>query len=119
MLENYIYKTRRFKIMNNEKENHSTTTVAQNSRVGKLAKDDATRAENFFTTEEKAQYEVFKNGNLPRETIKKWIENDLGAIISFAHGCLRDEIILKALVDTYYDRYTKLHASAKEANDKP
>lgn len=70
--------------------------------------------ENLFTTDEKAQYEVFKNGNLPRDTIQRWIENDLGAIISFAHGILKDERVKKTLVDAYYERYTALHANAKD-----
>lgn len=70
--------------------------------------------EAFITTEEKAQYEVFKNGNLPRETIEKWIRNDLSAVLSFIHGVLNDKEIFDLLVDKYYEKYTRLHANAKE-----
>lgn len=66
--------------------------------------------ERFITTEEKAQYEVFRNGELPRETIATWIKNDLTATASFIHGCLRDEMIFEALVDAYFKRYKNLHA---------
>lgn len=70
--------------------------------------------ERFITSEEKAQYEVFKNGNLPKETIEKWIRNDLQAIMSFVHGCLKDERIFAALVDSYYSRYKSLHENPAE-----
>lgn len=64
---------------------------------------------NGWSTEEKAQYEVFKNGSLSRETIDKWIRNDLGAIASFVHGVMTDDKIFEALSLAYYERYKKLH----------
>lgn len=62
-----------------------------------------------WTTEEKAQYEVYKNGDLSRATIADWIRNDLQSIASFIHGTLTDETIFNATVDAYYARYKKLH----------
>lgn len=67
-------------------------------------------------TDEKAQYEVFRNGDLPRETIKEWIGNDLKAILSFVSGVLRDPEIMEPLVDAYYARYKKLHAPKPPEN---
>lgn len=66
-----------------------------------------------FTTEEKAQYEVFRNGNLPRETVHEWVNNDLKAIMSFVSGVLRDPDLNDALVDAFYLKYKKLHAPNK------
>lgn len=68
--------------------------------------------------EEKAQYEVFKNGGLPQDTIDKWIKNDLSAIQSFVHGILTDESIFRALSDAYYARYRALHNSKEVSDDK-
>lgn len=78
--------------------------------------------ESFITTEEKAQYEVFKNGNLPRETIERWLRNDMSAILSFVHGMMNDEDIWPGVVDKYYEKYKKLHLNGSEdakANNKP
>lgn len=72
----------------------------------------------LFTTEEKAQYEIFRNGTLPKETIAKWIKNDLSAINSLVHACLNDEGVFNALVEAYYNRYLELH-SKHNTNDKP
>lgn len=83
-----------------EKNNGAKTTPQKGQR------------ESFFTTEEKAQYEVFRNGNLPRETIEKWIRNDLSAVLSFVHGILNDEEIFTVLVDKYYEKYKKLHENS-------
>lgn len=90
--------------MNNEK-NTSTTS---NAKVG-----------NVFTTDEKAQYEVFKNGHLPKETIEKWIKNDLNAIVSFAHGVMNDQHIFQALVSAYYQRYLALHEQKVDEMHEP
>lgn len=73
--------------------------------------------ERFVTTDEKAQYEVFTNGTLPRETISKWIRNDLTAVLSFVHGILNDEKIFGALTDAYYERYRQLHDQSKEVQN--
>lgn len=91
--------------MANEKENSRQETIAEKSR------------ERFVTTDEKAQFEVFANGNLPRETIARWIKNDLSAVLSFVHGVLRDEKIFNALVDAYFERYKVMHEEKKD--DKP
>lgn len=88
--------------MKNEKKDSGQKVAAENSR------------ERFITTDEKAQYEVFANGDLPKDTISKWIRNDLSACLSFIHGVLRDEKIFNALVDAYYDRYKMLHDSQKD-----
>lgn len=72
----------------------------------------------FITTEEKAQYEVFRNGELPKQTIEKWIRNDLGAIMSFVQGCLTDPTIFRAVADAYYERYKKLHEDQKTNESK-
>lgn len=87
------------KVMLNEKENVSAKAEAETGP--------------FFTTEEKAQFEVFRNGKLSRETIEKWVRNDLTAVMSFIHGTLKDESIFKALVDAYYYRYQRLHENSK------
>lgn len=79
--------------MSNEKNN--------GSKVGPQVKG--------WSTEEKAQYEVYRNGNLSRETIAGWIKNDLSAVSSFVHGCISDKTIFDALVDAFYARYKKLH----------
>lgn len=76
----------------------------------------APEVDSFFTTEEKAQYEIFRNGELSRETIGKWVRNDLTSIGSFIHGTLNDATIFNALVDAYYFRYQKLHG--KEVKDE-
>lgn len=72
--------------------------------------------ERFITAAEKAQYEVFANGNLPRETIHKWIGNDLRAIQSFVHGVLNEPTIMEAVVNAYYDRYKKMHNENQKEN---
>lgn len=69
-------------------------------------------------TDEKAQYEVFRKGDIPRDTIKEWIGNDLKAILSFVSGVLRDETIMEPLVDAFYEKYKKLHAPKPEENVK-
>lgn len=75
--------------------------------------------ESLFTTDEKAQYQVFKNGELPKETIAEWIRNDLQAIMSFVHGMLKDEYVFGVLVNAYYERYKALHQLEKDKiNDK-
>lgn len=66
------------------------------------------------STDEKAQYEVFRNGELPRDQIAEWINNDLKATLSFISGALNDSEINNALVDAYYNRYKKLHAKNVE-----
>lgn len=71
-------------------------------------------AEKFITTEEKAQYEIFRNGSLPRETIEKWIRADIAAIRSLLDGIWRDEKIFGAIVDQYYARYQELHTKPQE-----
>lgn len=63
----------------------------------------------FVGTDEKAQYEVFRNGSIPRETIAEWVANDLKAILSFVSGVLKDERIREPLIDAFYERYKKLH----------
>lgn len=73
----------------------------------------------YFTTEEKAQYEVFRNGSLPKETIEKWIRNDLNAVLSFVHGCLSDAAIFDALAGAYYERYKNLHAEKIDKDHEP
>lgn len=78
----------------NEQKNNGAKNTPKNQPIG---------------TDEKAQYEVFRNGNLPRETIREWIGNDLKSIQSFVHGCLNDPDIFDAIVDAYYKRYSQLH----------
>lgn len=73
---------------------------------------------SIFTTAEKAQYEVFKNGGLPKETIEKWIRQDLNAIQSFVHGILNDPEIFPAVVDLYYKKYQALHTNDKDHEPK-
>lgn len=72
-----------------------------------------------FTTEEKAQYEVFANGNLPRETLDKWIRNDINSAMSLLHASLTDETIFKALGDAFEARYRKLHEQKVDDDHSP
>lgn len=71
--------------------------------------EDFAKGESFVTTAEKAQYEVFTRGTLPRETIEKWIVNDMRSAQSLIHGILSDEECLKVIVDHYYKVYKGLH----------
>lgn len=74
------------------------------------------QSEKFVTTAEKAQYEVFANGKLSRETIGKWLGNDLRSIMSLVHGLLNDKEMFDALIDLYYKRYNELHS--KKVDDE-
>lgn len=73
----------------------------------------------FLTTAEKAQYEVFNNGGLPKETIEKWIRNDLTAVLSFVHGILNDPDIFPAVVDLYFKKYQALHGNMVDQMHAP
>lgn len=73
----------------------------------------------FLTTAEKAQYEVFQNGALPRDTIEKWIRNDLTAVMSFVHGILNDPDIFPAVVDLYFKKYQALHGNLVDQMHAP
>lgn len=66
------------------------------------------------TTEEKAQYEVFKNGELPRATLDKWIRTDLESAMSVLHAIRHDDTIFKAVGDAFEARYRKLHSKQNE-----
>lgn len=90
-----------------EKKNSGQETLAEKGK------------ERFVTAEEKAQYEVFANGTISREQIGNMIDNDLRAVISFAHGMLRDKEVHDAVVDVYFKRYQALHLSKKENGNKP
>lgn len=74
---------------------------------------------NAFTTAEKAQYQIFQKGDLPKEQLEQWIRNDLRAIQSFVHGCLNDPEIFEAVSNAYYKRYKALHNVTPIENDKP
>lgn len=90
-----------------------------NAKVKNVSPKVGSERESFLTTEEKAQYEVFKNGKLPRETIEQWIKNDFNTIRSFIHGCMSDPVIFQKIVDVFFERYQKLHEAEKEVfNDK-
>lgn len=99
-------------ILMNEQENNGAEDSAETEVHPGI--EGTTNGQNLVTTEEKAQYEVFRNGDLPRETISGWITNDLKAIMSFVHGCLNDPQIREPLIDAYYARYKKLHAAKKK-----
>lgn len=86
---------------NNGKENHGAETAS----------------ENIVGSAERAQYEVFRNGSLPRETIDKWVRNDLTAIMSFCHTVMHSPDVWNALVDALYAKYQSLHTK-EENNDK-
>lgn len=79
-----------------------------------LSKKDSTKGESIITTAEKAQYEVFSNGTIPREKIEKWIKNDLRSVASLVHGILSDEALMVKVVDHYYSAYQRLHLKDKE-----
>lgn len=70
-----------------------------------------------LSTEEAAQYEVFKNGSISRETVDKWVRNDLTAIMSFLQVAWSDELVFRSIADAFYARYEKLHAKIKEDHD--
>lgn len=94
----------------NEQKNNGAKVIAQNEvpESGNVG----------WSSEEKAQYEVFRNGKLPRETISGWIDNDLRAIMSFVSGVLNDPELHDALVEAYYKKYQKLHANKEEDVEK-
>lgn len=77
-------------------------------------KVDRKNKDRIVTSAEKAQYEVFANGTISKERIGEMIDNDLKAVLSFAHGLLRDKEIHDALVDAYYKRYLGLHQNSKK-----
>lgn len=79
------------------------------------AKVSPKTAGELFTTAEKAQYEVFKNGTLPRETIQKWVTADLRAIQSLVYGILNDEVLKEAVAEHYYKIYQKLHPNETDS----
>lgn len=85
-----------------------------NEKAHQPKKASTKAASEFFTLEEKAQYEVFKNGDLPRETIAKWTKQDLSAIRAFVHIITSNENVMEALVNGLYNNYKKLHDTAKE-----
>lgn len=89
----------------NEKENSGAKISAEKK---------VKAGSEFNTTEEKAQYEVFRNGGLPRDTIAKWISNDLKSVISLVSGCLNDKDVFEAIVDAYYKKYRSLHEGEPE-----
>lgn len=88
-----------------EKKNSGQETLAQ--------KVDRRNGERPVTAHEKAQYEVFANGDISKERIGEMIDNDLKAIMSFAHGMLHDKELRVAVVDIYYKRYKALHDNNK------
>lgn len=77
--------------MKNEKNNGSKV-VAQNGPVG---------------IEESAQYEVFRNQDLSRDTVDQWCGNDLESIRALVQIIMDDPIVRGALVDAMYARYKK------------
>lgn len=106
--------------MKDEKKNTSPKITPQGKPRGNSGNetDEKRRPEAFVTTAEKAQYEVFLNGALPKETIEKWIRQDLNAIASFVHGILNDPDIFPAVVDLYYKKYQALHTNDKDHEPK-
>lgn len=89
------------------------------SEHGKKIDGAKTGAQKFIpTAEEKAQYEVFKNGSLSRNQIADWLRSDLEAVASFAHVVRTDVSVFERLVDALYDRYEKLHTKINKEDGK-
>lgn len=59
--------------------------------------------------DETAQFEVFRNGNIPKERLREYIVNDVKAIMSFCHAVINDPDVLGSLTDGFYKRYEALH----------
>lgn len=79
-----------------------------NEKKNDGAKVGAKKAEAFVTTEAKAQYEMFRNGTLPRETVEQWLRTDFDAIMSLVHSIKHDPDVWDALVEAMYKKYKKL-----------
>lgn len=92
--------------MDNEKKNHS----------GK----DSAKKQSVFTTAEKAQYEVFRNGSITKAQLEEWLRNDIKSIRAFCYTVEHDPRIWEVFVDVHYERYQALHQNGQEAvtNDK-
>lgn len=76
------------------KKNNGPETPSENGPVG---------------LKENADFEVFRNGELPKETIAKWLANDLKAVLSLVSGILKDAELNSLIVDYYYGQYKKMH----------
>lgn len=61
------------------------------------------------TSDEKAQYEVFRNGKIDRETIAKWTRADIQSANALLSACWREESVFQALVDSLFAKYQALH----------
>lgn len=85
--------------MKNEQKNNGATAETQR---------------RLTSTAEKAQYEVFRNGKVPRERIAEWLERDLDSIRSLVYELRFNADLKEALVDVYYARYQELTSAAKD-----
>lgn len=104
--------------MNNEQKNNGPKIgpegIETRTDVGQYEFDVPKNVQYDWTTEEKAQYEVFRNGELPRETIEQWVTNDLRTIMSFISSVLNEKEVKDALVDAFYQKYLKYHQKPQE-----
>lgn len=87
-----------------------------------VKEDDGAKAraesDTFATTKEKAQYEIFRNGSLPRETIASWIRNDLTSILSLVSSLRSEKELFDALVDSMFIKYRSLHLNNEKDGKK-
>ena len=93
--------------MNEKEKNNGATTSPENAPVHKEWVEPT-------TTEEKAQYQVFARGDLPKDQLREWINNDLRAVMSCISTLLTDKEDNSSLVDAFYARYQKLHPKTEE-----
>lgn len=99
--------------MLHEQKNNGAKSASKESR--KESPDQQRNNEGaHLVTDERAQYEVFRNGELPRETLAKWLRNDLQSVSSLVNGCLQEPTVFEALVDAYYKKYQALHTKKTE-----
>jgi len=62
----------------------------------------------------RADYEVFKNGQLTREQIAEWLQKDIQGIYVLLSEILGTPEILDAIVNVFYSRYTDIHRAPVE-----
>lgn len=59
--------------------------------------------------DQKAQYQVFKDGKITREQIGEWLQKDIQGIYVLLSEILGTPEILDVLVGVFYKRYTDIH----------
>lgn len=86
--------------------------------MSKKKKENGKMAEGFSTSE-KVDFTVFKDGTLSRETIRSWLSTDIRGVYMILAEVLAAEEVLDALTDVFYKRYKKLHEAKMAQTELP